>query len=193
MPLTAIPSILCALYLQNTVLRLTYGMAAITHYFRLIELVYSPNNFTNWIDKVIFVHWWHDCRNMCKAINKKKLFKTQLSTIFRLVVNEIILLYLLLNLSLLIDLVPIICYYPLRWFLGTAYFIGMMYLVDVGYRLPLLLLTDKSVPSAMNDIFKSNTLKEFWTERWNKVIQTMLQIQFIYQLGEKQDVNLGTI
>ena len=44
------------IYSEQTVLKLMYGMATITHYFRLTELVLYKYDMEN-LQRVVFVHW----------------------------------------------------------------------------------------------------------------------------------------
>ena len=152
---------------KNTVIKLMYGMATLTHYFRLIELILYKHNMCK-LQQIVFVHWWHDCRLIKEILNIKNELKSLLLTGSKYLIISSISYY------LLTKLVYNSYLYILRFILGNLLFISNMYLLDIGYRIPLLLLTNTIVPPSMNNIWLTNTMKEFWTVKWNSVIQNML-------------------
>ena len=155
------------IYSEQTVLKLMYGMATITHYFRLTELVLYKYNMEN-LQRVVFVHWWHDCRFVEQISDIKNEFKSLLFTGSRYFLFSSVSYYLLTKLMFHGYL------YIFRYMLANLFFISNMYLLDIGYRIPLLLLTNTVVPPSMNNIWLTSTMREFWTLRWNSVIQNML-------------------
>eukprot|EP00947_MAST-08B_sp_MAST-8B-sp1_P006244 g6244.t1 len=62
--------------------------------------------------------------------------------------------------------------------LGCGFFWGMMMCLDRFYAVPILLTSGHSVPIAMDAPHRSQTIREFWSERWNRVIARLLRNGF---------------
>jgi hypothetical protein len=135
-------------------------------YLRIsLEILLNPKAFagTSPAFRVTFVHWWHDVRTA--EVPGGGLVPAAGGVMARVAlwgggvwVFQGVLL-------------KVVTFWVARDCCLACAFVCQMHVLDEGYRLPLLLATGRLVPPAMSSPWRSRSLREFWSQRWNRVIQ----------------------
>ena len=147
---------------HNASIKFIYGMASLTHGFRLLQLVRPPEQFegSSWEFRLAFVHCYHDLRE-AKLVPEDRM------------THRVLLLALQLNGSLSVAFVVS------KWMALTAPTVVLLFfcsllIMDAIYRLPLA-FNHVEINCTIQQPWNASTLREFWAEAWNVVIQRMLK------------------
>jgi len=205
-------------YMNHYILRSMYGMATVPHFVRIIELVREREYFkdkSTWYC-FLFVHFFHDLRQARVVSPQFAVFLRLIKEVRQNFGNlayylffPLILGYTIkqLTLEIVINAVfalslhlwiwnfgpkeqPIV-WYTVRWGLCVVCLYHGLFAVDLIFRCSLVLTCSMDVPPIHNRPILSKTLKEFWSKRWNVVIQTLLATNIFFPLAKRGYRNLG--
>ena len=167
----------------NVVVRQIHALAWITHALRVFTIRSEADKYDarSWQARVAFVHFYHNLVHTTKASTESvamgALPRLALSGLMIATCVRLLKTYLgppgssAIVAALDMDHAPV---YLSRWFIATTCFFFGVLAVDDLYRMFLGLLK-VAIPSTFRDPFRSHTVSEFWSERWNLVIQQLLK------------------
>lgn len=166
---------------STTITRMMYGMASLTHFFRICELQVLEDERLEKLgpaERIAIVHWYHDIRES-KEVPEGKGLTTALWLGARLTVailTAFAMRKVLLTYETYCD--------EVRTLVGGLLFLGGMFALDDGYRLALVILSyGYALPqSCMRDLDKATNLRKFWKFGWNRVIQ----VRFVTEQSEQE-------
>lgn len=70
---------------------------------------------------------------------------------------------------------PALLVRPWQWMLSMAFFYNSLLMLDVAFAFPLALANGVRLAPMMVDPFRSTSLQDFWANRWDRAIQTLLK------------------
>jgi len=147
--------------------RFMYGMASLTHGLRLLQLVCYPQYFkgSTWEFRLAYVHWYHDLREATVVDADSKHTGRGRENVSWIATQGVVA-------GIVACLVG--NYMALTTPTVTAIFLCGVLAVDAVYRL-LLAFNHVHVPCTVQQPWAAETLREFWSSHWNRVIQRMLK------------------
>jgi len=160
--------------------RAWYGLAACFLMMKLCQMLTRPADFqeASFRSRLAFAFWIGadlrtsetmydpaERRAYCKAYGLRLVQGVSICTAAQLLLVS----------DTVASKLPILLLYPWKWTLCLAFFYNSLLMLDVAFAFPLALTNGVRLAPMMVDPFQSASLQDFWANRWDQAIQTLLK------------------